>query len=318
MVGFEQRLSSVGKFPLFSDRVDTLQVSMGRMCNQSCTHCHVEARPNRTEVMGREVVDAVLSALKAYDIPTIDITGGAPEMNPHFEHLVENASALGSHVTVRSNLTVFLEEGKQHLPEFLKKNQVEIIASLPCYLQKNIDAQRGNGVAEKSVRVMRWLNELGFGRPGSRLALNLVYNPAGASLPPDQEKLEADYKRELARRYRVVFSHLYTLTNVPIGRFKTTLTADGTLGEYMHRLDEAFNPRVVDSVMCRNLISVGWDGTLYDCDFNQMLALPLVADAPRNMEEFRLEQLVNRRITTGDHCYACTAGPGSSCGGTLE
>ena len=317
MVAFEQKLSTVGKFPLFSDRIDTLQVNMGRLCNQSCKHCHVEAGPHRKEIMSREVVESVVRALGNEAIATVDITGGAPEMNPHFEYLVEQARSHGRHVMVRSNLTVYLEEGKEHIPQFLKQHGVEIIASLPCYLQQNIDAQRGDGVAEKSIRVLRRLNELGYGKPDTGLVLNLVYNPAGPGLPPEQEKLQSDYKRELADRYGVVFNHLYTITNVPIGRFKSTLSAKGTLGRYMATLDEAFNSSVVDSLMCRNLVSIGWDGTLYDCDFNQMLSLPVINEAPRTMKEFDARLLAKRKIATGDHCYACTAGSGSSCGGAL-
>ncbi len=317
MVAFEQKLSTVGKFPLFSDRIDTLQVNMGRLCNQSCKHCHVEAGPHRKEIMSREVVESVVRALANEAIATVDITGGAPEMNPHFEYLVEQARSHGRHVMVRSNLTVYLEEGKEHIPQFLKQHGVEIVASLPCYLQQNIDAQRGDGVAEKSIRVLRRLNELGYGKPDTGLVLNLIYNPAGPALPPEQEKLEADYKRELADRYGVVFNHLYTITNVPIGRFKSILSAKGTLGRYMATLDEAFNSSVVDSLMCRNLVSIGWDGTLYDCDFNQMLSLPVINEAPRTMKEFDARLLAKRKIATGDHCYACTAGSGSSCGGAL-
>ncbi len=318
MVAFQEKLSSLGMFPLVSDRLDTLQVNMGRLCNQSCKHCHVEAGPHRTEVMSREVVDAVLRALAQNDISTIDITGGAPEMNPNFEYLVTEASELGRHIMVRSNLTVHLEEGKEHLPDFFKLHGVEVIASLPCYLIENIDAQRGSGVAEKSFRVLRRLNELGYGKADSGLVVNLVYNPAGPALPPDQKNLEADYKRELADRYGVVFNSLFTITNVPIGRFKKTLAATDGLDGYMQKLDEAFNTCVVDSLMCRNLVSVGWDGTLYDCDFNQMLSLPVIMDVPRTMREFNLGPLSKRKIATGDHCYACTAGAGSSCGGALN
>jgi radical SAM/Cys-rich protein len=318
MVAFEQKLSSAGKYPLFSERVDSLQVNLGRLCNQTCKHCHVEAGPHRTEIMSRETVEAVLRALDKHQIATVDITGGAPEMNPHFEHLVEKASALGCHVMVRSNLTVHLEEGKEHIPELLKRHGVEIIASLPCYLRENIDAQRGPGVAEKSMRALRRLNELGYGRPGTGLVLNLVYNPAGPSLPPSQETLEADYKRELGARYGVVFNQLFTITNVPIGRFKASLSASGEFDHYMKKLGDAFNAGVVDSLMCRNLVSVGWDGTLYDCDFNQMLSLPVHSDASRTMEEFDLTPLAKREIAVGEHCLACTAGAGSSCGGVLN
>ncbi len=318
MVAFKEKLSSLGMFPLISDRLDTLQVNMGRLCNQSCKHCHVEAGPHRTEVMSREVVEAVLEALTRDDISTVDITGGAPEMNPNFEYLAAEASKLGRHVMVRSNLTVHLEEGKGHLLDFFKLHGVEVIASLPCYLIENIDAQRGSGVAEKSFQVLRRLNDLGYGKAESGLVVNLVYNPAGPALPPDQKNLEADYKRELADRYGVVFNSLYTITNVPIGRFKKTLAATDGLDLYMRKLDDAFNTRVIDSLMCRNLVSVGWDGTLYDCDFNQMLSLPLVKDVPRTMKEFNRGPLSKRKIATGDHCYACTAGAGSSCGGALN
>lgn len=318
MIAFEQKLETIGKFPLISERVYTLQVNMGRLCNQSCQHCHVEAGPHREEKMSRDVVESVLRALENEEIATVDITGGAPELSPHFEYLVEKARSLGRQVTVRSNLTVHFEEGKQHLPEFLKDQGVEIMASLPCYLKQNIDAQRGNGVAEKSIRGLRRLNELGYGKPDTGLVLNLVYNPSGSSLPPLQEELEADYRRELARRYGVVFNNLYTITNVPIGRFKNMLSTNGTLGEYMEKLDEAFNASVVDSLMCRNLVSVAWDGTLYDCDFNQMLFLPVTDETARTMKDFDLRLLAKRRIATGDHCYACTAGAGSSCGGALD
>jgi radical SAM/Cys-rich protein len=267
--------------------------------------------------MSHDVVEAVLQALAENDISTIDITGGAPEMNPNFEYLVTEASKLGRHVMVRSNLTVHLEDGKSHLLDFFKLHGVEVIASLPCYLIENIDAQRGGGVAEKSIQVLRRLNDLGYGKADSGLVVNLVYNPAGPALPPDQKNLEADYKRELAGRYGVVFNNLYTITNVPIGRFKKTLAATDKLDVYMRKLDDAFNACVVDTLMCRNLVSVGWDGTLYDCDFNQMLSLPVVNEAPRTMKEFNLGSLSKRKIATGDHCYACTAGAGSSCGGAL-
>ncbi len=318
MVAFDEKLSVAGEYPLYSDRVDTIQVNVGKRCNQSCKHCHVEAGPDRDEVMSRDVVDAVVRALEKNGIGTVDITGGAPEMNPHFEYLVAKAAELGKHVMIRTNLTIFLEEDKKHLPAFLKKHGAEIVASLPCYLQGNIDAQRGSGIAEKCIRVLQWLNELGYGLPDNGLTLNLVYNPAGPSLPPTQEILEADYKRELAERYGIVFSRLYALTNMPIGRFKKTLTASGELERYMTKLGDSFNPCIVDSLMCRKLVSVGWDGTLYDCDFNQMLSLPLHSDVPRTMGEFELEPIARRQIATGDHCYACTAGAGSSCGGRLN
>ena len=238
-------------------------------------------------------------------------------MNPNFEYLVTEASGLGRHVMVRSNLTVHLEDGKEHLLGLFKSHRVEVIASLPCYLLENIDSQRGNGVAEKSFRVLRKLNELGYGREGTGLVLNLVYNPVGPALPPDQRNLEADYKRELDERYGVYFNNLYTITNVPIGRFKKVLAATGKLDDYMKKLNDAFNTGVVGSLMCRNLVSVAWDGTLYDCDFNQMLSLPVVDEVPRTLVEFNQTPLSKRTIAIGNHCYACTAGAGSSCGGAL-
>ncbi|MBI3922773.1 MAG: arsenosugar biosynthesis radical SAM protein ArsS [Armatimonadetes bacterium] len=314
---FEQQLRILGEEPFESDRLDTLQVNLGKLCNQACLHCHVEAGPLRTEIMSRETVEAVVRVLKTHDIPNLDITGGAPEMNPHFEYLVEQATALGKHVRVRSNLTVYFEEGKGHLPRFFRDRRVEVIASLPCYLEGNVDAQRGSGVFEKSLRALRWLNEEGYGHPSTGLVLNLVYNPVGDYLPPPQDQLEEDYRRELSLRYGLVFNHLYVITNVPIGRFRHDLLRTGRYDDYLQRLRDAFNPTTVRSVMCRNLLSVGWDGRLYDCDFNQMINLAVNHGAPTTIFNFDLTRLERRTISTGEHCYACTAGAGSSCGGAL-
>lgn len=314
---FEQQLRILGKEPFESDRLDTLQVNVGKLCNQACLHCHVEAGPRRTEVMSRETVEAVVRVLETHDIANLDITGGAPEMNPHFDYLVEQATGLGKHVMVRSNLTVYFEEGQGHLPGFFRDRRVEVIASLPCYLEGNVDAQRGSGVFEKSMRALRWLNEEGYGHRSTGLVLNLVYNPVGDYLPPPQDQLEEDYRRELSLRYGLVFNHLYVITNVPIGRFQHDLLRTGKYDDYMQRLRDAFNPTTVRSVMCRNLLSVGWDGRLYDCDFNQMINLSVNHGAPTTIFNFDLTRLERRTISTGEHCYACTAGAGSSCGGAL-
>lgn len=302
---------------LESDRIDTLQVNVGKLCNQACLHCHVEAGPLRREIMPRKIVDAVLAVLKRHRIPNLDITGGAPEMNPRFDYLVEQAEGMGKHVMVRSNLTVYFEEGKGYLPEFFRRHHVEVIASLPCYLEENTDSQRGSGVFEKSVQALRLLNAAGYGQAEPSLILNLVYNPVGAYLPPPQVELEADYRRELESRYGIVFNRLYVLANMPVGRFQHSLLRSGEHGQYMQKLRDAFNPATVDGLMCRSLISVGWDGTLYDCDFNQMLNLSVNHGAPATIFDFDMDQLARRRICVGEHCYACTAGAGSSCGGAL-
>ncbi|NCO33876.1 MAG: radical SAM protein [Armatimonadetes bacterium CG2_30_59_28] len=317
MKTFEQRLKLIGMESLQSERIATLQVNVGKLCNQACLHCHVEAGPLRTEIMTRETIEAVLRVLESHDIPNLDITGGAPEMNPHFDYLVEQAAAIGRHVMVRSNLTVYFEEGRQYLPEFFRQHEVEVIASLPCYLKENVDSQRGTGIFDKSIRALRWLNAVGYGKPNAGLVLNLVYNPVGTYLPPRQEGLEVDYKRELGDRYGISFTNLFVITNVPIGRFLHDLVRSGAYETYLQKLRDAFNSATVDSLMCRNLISVGWDGTLFDCDFNQMLNLSVNHGAPTTIFDFDMSQLSRRRICTGEHCYACTAGAGSSCKGVL-
>ena len=318
MQPFIQRLHSNGN-GLSRRAIDVLQVNVGKYCNQACIHCHVESGPNRREMMSRETVDSVLKFLAATDIPTVDITGGAPELNPSFDYLVESAVALGRHVMDRCNLTVIFEPGKSYLPEFFQHHRVELVCSLPCYSEENVDLQRGKGTFELSIRALQLFNALGYGQPGSGLPLNLVYNPVGPHLPPPQEKLEQDYKRELRERFGIVFNHLYCLSNMPITRYEIHLKLRGEYDQYMELLENNFNSATVDQVMCRNLISVGWEGFVYDCDFNQMLDLPIRdADGKAlNVASLSTKQLVNRAITVGNHCYACTAGCGSSCGGAL-
>jgi radical SAM/Cys-rich protein len=317
MIGFEERLVQIGQWPLKAGGVETLQVNVGKLCNQTCRHCHVDAGPTRTEIMPREIAELAVSVLRRYDIKTVDITGGAPELNPNFDYLVREARTLGRHVIDRCNLTVFFVDGKQYLPEFLRDHQVEITASLPCYLEKNVEAQRGKGVYAKSIEALQWLNRLGYGQPETGLILNLVYNPIGPSLPPPQPQLEADYRQQLGGNYRIVFNHLYTLTNMPISRFLLDLTRHGNYERYMELLLEKFNPATVDGLMCRSLVSVGWDGTLYDCDFNQMLDLPVNHGLPSHIRDFDAFLLARREIRTGAHCFGCTAGSGSSCMGSL-
>jgi radical SAM/Cys-rich protein len=299
--------------------LETLQVNVGYKCNQTCVHCHVNAGPTRTEVMERETVSEVIAYLGASGIKTLDITGGAPELNPHFRSLVLAARNLGVHVMDRCNLTVLEQPGQEDTAQFLAMNQVEVVASLPCYLEENVDAQRGKGVFEGSLRALKTLNGLGYGKPGAGLVLNLVYNPQGPSLPPAQEKLEADYHRHLAEKYGVVFDRLYVLANMPIQRFGSMLVSQGRFEEYIELLKNAYQPRNLESVMCRSLISVDWRGYVYDCDFNQMLGLPLTyRGRPRvHLRDLTGADLTNNSIVVKDHCYGCTAGQGSSCGGAL-
>ena len=299
--------------------VDVLQVNLGRYCNLACIHCHVEAGPTRKEMMSRATVDAVLRFLEATNIPTLDITGGAPELHAEFDYLVESARQLGRHVMDRCNLTVIFEPGKDYLPEFFRRHGVELVCSLPCYSEENVDKQRGKGTFDASIRALKIFNEFGYGQPQSSLTLNLVYNPIGPHLPPAQEKLEQDYKRILYEQFGIVFDHLYCLTNMPITRYATHLKLRGEYDRYLELLESNFNAATVDQVMCRNLISIGWEGWVYDCDFNQMLDLP-IADGAGNrlhISSLTLDQLTRRSIAVGDHCYACTAGSGSSCGGAL-
>jgi radical SAM/Cys-rich protein len=314
---FEAKMAAAGLDPLRATGITVFQINVGKLCNQTCGHCHVDAGPDRTEVMTRETAELCMRALAQTEIPTVDITGGAPELNPNFRWLVERSKALGRHVIDRCNLTVLLVQGQADLAEFLARHQVEVIASLPYYRAAQTDAQRGLGVFDKSIAALRKLNALGYGRPESELRLNLVYNPVGAFLPPKQQAIEAQFKRELERQHGVVFNQLYTITNMPISRFLEFLLATGNYEGYMARLANAFNPAAAAAVMCRYTLSVGWDGTLYDCDFNQMLDLPIAHGAPRHIRDFHAAQLHQRHILTGNHCYGCTAGAGSSCAGTI-
>ncbi len=299
--------------------LETLQVNLGYKCNQSCLHCHVNAGPTRTEMMSQETVFEVLAFLKASRVATLDVTGGAPELNPHFRTLVEAARAIGVRVMDRCNLTVLEQPGQEDLGEFLAQHAVEVVASLPCYLEDNVDRQRGKGVFETSTRVLRALNRLGYGVPDSGLTLNLVYNPQGPVLPPPQGPLEEDYRRHLKERHGIAFNQLFVLTNMPIQRFGSTLVSKGGFAAYMTLLKDAYQPHNLRSVMCRTLLSVDWRGYVYDCDFNQMLGLGL---AWRGRNRVHLKELIgadlrNNPVSVKDHCYGCTAGQGSSCGGAL-
>ena len=315
---FSQTLTEHEGLLLRARTIHTLQVNVGKLCNQTCHHCHVDAGPSRTEIMSLETMESILRVLRRHpQITTVDITGGAPEMNPHFEYLVSESRGLGKTVLDRCNLTVFSVKGKSHLPRFLADHQVEIIASLPCYLEKNVDQQRGKGVFARSLDALRQLNALGYGHEGTGLVLNLVYNPLGPTLPPDQRELEEAYKDQLFSRFGIRFNHLYTITNMPINRFLKDLYVQGQYEAYMSLLIDNFNPRAAEHVMCRSLLSVGWDGRLSDCDFNQMLDLPVCRELPQTIEEFDFETLARRQVVIGQHCYGCTAGAGSSCGGTL-
>ena len=301
-------------------RLQTLQVNLGYRCNQSCLHCHVNAGPTRTEAMSAETIREVLAYLQASGVPTLDLTGGAPELNAHFRDLVTRARALGVHVMDRCNLTILEQPGQEDLADFLALHEVEIVASLPCYLEENVNRQRGKGVFDSSVRGLQALNARGYGAPGSGRILNLVYNPQGPVLPPAQSALERDYRKHLGERYGIVFNELYVLTNMPIQRFGSTLVSHGRFDEYLELLKSAYDARNLDSVMCRSLLSVDWQGYTYDCDFNQMLGLPLRRSGkPRtHLRELIGVDLSGNSIVVKNHCYGCTAGQGSSCGGALE
>jgi radical SAM/Cys-rich protein len=305
--------------PIRRGRLDTLQVNVGYRCNQSCSHCHVNAGPKRTEEMSAETVDVVLAFLARKGIATLDITGGAPELNPHFRRLASAARALGVRVLDRCNLTILEQPGQEDLAQFLARERISIVASMPCYLERNVDRQRGDGVFQSSIRGLRTLNALGYGREHSGLVLNLVYNPQGATLPPPQEALEADYRRVLGGRYGIVFNRLLTLANMPIQRFGAVLIAKGELENYMELLQHAHLDGNLEHVMCRSLISVDWRGYVYDCDFNQMLDLPLRNEARErvHLSDLLAREIAGDAIEVGGHCYGCTAGQGSSCGGAL-
>lgn len=316
MNDFEKRLASITSNKLHSVQVETIQVNVGLQCNQRCSHCHLNCSPRRTEMMEWPTMELVLEAARGLDCPLVDLTGGAPELNPHFPAFAQALREGGHRVQVRTNLTVLLEPGMETIPEFLRDYEVQIVASMPCYLEKNVRAQRGAQVYEKSIEAIRRLNSLGYGSTPS-LPLNLVYNPGEPFLPPEQSALEADYRRELGARFGITFTRLLTITNMPMGRFLVGLREQSRERDYVGLLDKSFNPETVDGLMCRHQVSVGWDGTLYDCDFNLALGLPVNYGAPDHICRFDASVLKKRTIVTGDHCFGCTAGYGSSCRGAL-
>jgi radical SAM/Cys-rich protein len=314
------RLEEIAFPPIRRGQLDTLQVNVGYRCNQSCVHCHVNAGPHRSEEMAADVVDVVLAFLAQRRVATLDITGGAPELNPHFRRMVTSARAIGVRVIDRCNLTILEVPGQEDLAQFLARARVEIVASMPCYLEQNVDRQRGKGVFDASVRGLQRLNALGYGREGTDLVLNLVYNPQGPVLPPAQDALEADYKRILGERYGIAFNSLYTLANMPIQRFGAILIAQGEFGRYLEVLRAAHIDANLEHVMCRNLVSVDWRGYLYDCDFNQMLDLPLRHGGRERLHiaDLLAAEIEGDAVRVAGHCYGCTAGQGSSCGGALK
>ncbi|HET8866223.1 MAG TPA: arsenosugar biosynthesis radical SAM (seleno)protein ArsS [Gracilimonas sp.] len=312
---FEEKLQDIDLFPLKPTGIEIFQMNVGYMCNMTCKHCHVDAGPDRKEIMTKETFQYCLDALEESEIQTVDLTGGAPEMNPHFRWFVEEVSKLGKHVIVRSNLTILTTNKFSDLPKFFKKHGVEVTCSLPFYSKSRTDRQRGKGTYDKSIIALKRLNELGYGKEETGLMLNLVYNPVGAFLPGDQEEIKQEFKRELRKTHGIEFNDLYTITNLPISRFLNFLLMSGNLEEYMEKLIEAFNPAAAAGVMCRNTISIGWDGRLFDCDFNQMLEMEVHDDSVKHIREFDLDSLNNREILVNQHCFGCTAGAGSSCGG---
>ncbi|MEO6056439.1 MAG: arsenosugar biosynthesis radical SAM (seleno)protein ArsS [Gemmatimonadales bacterium] len=314
---FETALEGAALFPLHATGIDVLQINVGKKCNQTCRHCHVDAGPDRTEMMPDDVVEACLRVLADAAIPTLDITGGAPELHPAFRRIVETAAGLGRHVIDRCNLTITRLPNYRWIGPFLAEHRVEVTASLPYYQGRQTDAQRGDGVFEDSIAALVELNALGYGQPGTGLVLNLVTNPVGAFLPPDQHAAERDWKRELERRHGIVFDRLFTITNMPISRFLDHLDEKHQTEAYLAKLVQGFNPAAAAGVMCRSTLSVAWDGTLHDCDFNQMLDLPLGDGLPRHIRDFDPALLARRSIAVGPHCFGCTAGAGSGCGGAV-
>jgi len=306
-------------FPAITrQKLTTVQLNLGYLCNLSCVHCHVNAGPNRTELMSKQTIDNVLEFAIDNNVSTLDVTGGAPEMNPHFRYLVTTARQHSINVIDRCNLVILNEPGYENLAEFLADNEVIVVASLPCYMEDNVDKQRGNGVFQRSITALQHLNKLGYGKQNSALTLDLVFNPQGASLPPAQQPLQVSYKTHLKQHYDIDFNHLYTLANMPIQRFGSTLISKGTFDSYMKLLVDSYNPDTLEQVMCRNTLSIDWQGHVYDCDFNQMLDLPL-ADRPEkiHISDLMQHKLEATPIATRQHCYGCTAGQGSSCGGAL-
>ncbi len=306
-------------FPAITrNNLEVLQINLGYLCNLSCTHCHVNAGPNRTELMDQKTMDQVLGFIDLHHIQTLDLTGGAPEMNPLFKYLVEAAVKKGVKVIDRCNLTILLEPDYLELPEFLAKHRVEIVASLPCYMEDNVDKQRGKGTFNASIAALQKLNSLGYGQPDSGLILNLVFNPQGATLPPEQNALELAYKEHLKDQFNIVFNQLFAMTNLPIQRFGSVLISKGTFDQYLQLLQDSFQLKNLDQLMCKNTLSIDWQGFVYDCDFNQMLQLPLGESAEKmHLSTLTDQMLAGQTIKTLQHCYGCTAGQGSSCGGAL-
>lgn len=318
LVPFQKKMEETGLYPLKATGVEIFQINVGKMCNQVCKHCHVDAGPDRKEIMTKDTMNLCLDTLSHSSIRIVDLTGGAPEMNPDFRWFVEEIKKLGKHIIVRCNLTIILANKKYHdLPEFYKKHQIEIVSSLPFYTADRTDRQRGNGVFEDSIKALQMLNAVGYGKGQNGLVLNLVYNPAGAFLPPQQSSLEKEYKTELKSRYNIEFDNLFAITNMPISRYLEYLLQSGNYEKYMEKLTTAFNSAAARGVMCRNTISVGWDGWLYDCDFNQMLELKVSCKQSDHLSRFNIGFLNNREIIVNQHCFGCTAGAGSSCGGVV-
>lgn len=313
---FDGALASSNLFPLRSQNVSVLQINLGKLCNQACKHCHVDAGPGRPETMSGETVELCLKAVLDSAVPTVDITGGAPEMHPEYRRLVAGCASAGTRVMTRTNLTILTEKGYEDLPGFWAENGVEVVTSLPYYTKETVERLRGAGVFEASIAALKRLNSAGYGVDGGSI-LNLVYNPCGAYLPPAQNSVEADFRRELEKKHGISFTNLFTLTNMPLGRFLSFLTASGNLKRYMERLEASYNPAAARNVMCRETVSVGWDGSLYDCDFNQALGLKCGFGSAAHIGEFDAGKLAERRIVTAPHCFGCTAGAGSSCTGTV-
>lgn len=314
---FSDKLAEAGLKALEPTSIDVFQINVGKMCNQVCKHCHVDAGPDRKEIMTRDTMEEILDALSQSKASTVDLTGGAPEMNPQFRWFVEQLSAMGKQIIVRCNLTIILANPKYHdLTDFFAKHKINVVSSLPSFTARRTDAQRGEGVFEKSIRALKMLNAVGYGQEGSPLKLDLVYNPSGAYLPDNQEDLQHEFKHKLLDEYGIVFNELFAITNLPVSRFLDYLLNSKNYEDYMNELANAYNPVAAKGVMCRSMISIGWDGYLYDCDFNQMLDLKLRDGVPNHISEFDFEKTLNREIIINQHCFGCTAGAGSSCGGT--
>lgn len=316
---FKTQLHTIGLSPLQPTSLEIFQINLGKMCNQVCTHCHVDAGPDRKEIMTKETMEIILEVLKVNpNFKIVDMTGGAPEMNPNFRWFIEEVSKLGIQMYVRCNLTIITANKKYNdLPEFFKQHQIEVISSLPFYSKNRTDKQRGDGVFESSIKALKMLNAVGYGKADSDLKLNLVYNPAGAFLPPDQNALEKEYKTALQKDFGIEFNNLFAITNLPVSRYLDYLISSGNYEDYINKLIDAFNPLAAQNVMCRNTISIGWDGFIYDCDFNQMLELKVTCKDAQHISNFDSNALLNRKIIVNNHCYGCTAGSGSSCGGAV-